>query len=94
MVLPLTGGGVHTQMYLKSLALRKKGDEFAPPVIIGASKFRKHVLRGTCLDDDTAPGEREHIVDIDAMIMCVDRILSQALLNKKDVQVEFLQYVD
>lgn len=82
-------------MYLKSLALRKNSNEFAPSVIIGASKCRKHVVqRRTSLDDDTPPGEREHIVDIDALILCVDRILSQALLNRKEVKVELLQYVD
>ena len=83
-------------MYLKSLALQTGNNPptFSEPVIIGASKCRTSRIRRTFPGHDTGRVERTQIVDINALILSVDRILSAALLNAKQVQVELLQYVE
>ena len=100
---PAQKAGVHTQMYLKSLALRTGHNppSFSEPVILGASTCRKRITQPTSptTDDDIWRCARpqvkdEHSVDIDALMTCVDRILTKALLSDQELQVELLQYVE
>ena len=94
--------GVHTQMYVKSIALctGHNPPSFSAPVILGASMCRKCITK-PCIEttDDNIwrlgqPQVKDtHAVDMDALMTSVDRILSTALLNNKEFQVEFLQYI-
>ena len=87
--------GITRHMYLKSLALARPAGGFCDPIIIGASSCRQ---RRSDYDrdgdiwrrNDGFDGDRK--VDMSSLTEVVDNVMSNTLLSKKCVQVEFVYY--
>lgn len=80
--------GVHTQMYLKSLAL-SSGEHFGIPVFIGGDVCRK---RSEPTENAASPPQERRPVDLGKLIALVDGVLTSAYLNKQTVKVELVYY--
>ena len=89
--------GVHCQMYLKSIALSLTDPPttFADAVVIGTNSCRNRVTKGvkTIPEEDPWQPNQDNCVDMDALISSVDSILSKALLQKKTVRAELVEYI-
>ena len=97
---PAREAKVHCQMYLKSLAVANSNSAcaktFTAPLIIDTSLCRKG--RNSVIDPlgdiwSVRKVDDSHCVDVDALVTSVDKILTQAYLNKKLVSVELVEYI-
>ena len=82
--------GVHTQMYLKSLALSSgTGESFGPPIFIGGDACRK---RSEPTDNAESTPQERRPVDLGKLIALVDGVLTSAYLNRQTVKVDLVYY--